>query len=117
MLTLYPRITLASLRRQVDALKRKLARILPTLRLRSAADQIVKLWNIAVAKKKPKPDPIDCVHVISGAGFRPESWNPLHGYIEQCHRYHATPDAREIINRLFPSGKKPNPSAILINPS
>ena len=30
MLTLYPRISLASLRRQVDALKRKLARILPS---------------------------------------------------------------------------------------
>ena len=117
MLTLYPRVTLASLRRQVDALKRKLARILPTLRLRSAADHIVKLWNIAIAKKKPKPDPIDCVHVISKAGFRPESWNPLHGYIEQCRRYRRTPDAQEIINKLFPPGKKANPSAILIKPS
>ena len=117
MLQLYRRPSLASLRRQVDALKRKLARILPTLRLKGAANHIVKLWNIAVAKQKPKPDPIDCVHVISGAGFRPESWNSLHGYIEQCHRYDATPDAGEIIGKLFPSGKKPNPSAILINPS
>ena len=118
MLSLYtPRVTLASLRRQVDALKRKLARILPTLRLKSAANQIVKLWNIAVAKKKPKPDPIDCVHVISGAGFRPESWKPLHGYIEQCQRYRTTPDAQEIIGKLFPPGTKANPSAILINRS
>ena len=116
MLTLYSRSTLASLRRQVDALKRKLVRVLPVLRLRSAADHIVKLWNIAVDKKKPKPDPIDCVHVISKAGFRPESWNSLHGYIEQCHRYRNTPEAREIIGKLFPSGKKPNPSAILIKP-
>ena len=120
MLTLYRPPSLASLRRQVDALKRKFARVLPILRLRSAAGHIVKLWNIAVAKKKPKqrpkPDPIDCVHVISKAGFRPESWKPLHGYIEQCHRYGATPDAGEIIGKLFPPGKKPNPSAILTKP-
>ena len=117
MLQLYRPPSLASLRRQVDALKRKLARILPTLRLKSAANHIVELWNIAVSKKKPKPDPIDCVHVISKAGFRPESWNPLHGYIEQCRRYRTTPDAGEIIGKLFPPGKKANPSSILIKPS
>ena len=120
MLTIYSRATLASLRRQVHALKRKFDRVLPILRLRSAADHIVKLWNIAVAKTKPKqrpkPDPIDCVHVISKAGFRPESWNPLHGYIEQCHRYRTTPDAGEIIAKLFPPGKKADPAAILIKP-
>ena len=116
MLTIYSRVTLASLRRQVDALKRKFARVLPILRLRSAADHVVKLWNIAVAKQKPKPDSIDCVHVIADAGFRPESWNPLHGYIEQCRRYRTTPDAGEIIGKLFPPGQKPNPSAILTKP-
>ena len=116
MLTLYSRAALASLRRQVDALKRKFARVLPVLRLRSAADHIVKLWNIAVAKKKPRLDPVDCVRVIADAGFRPKSWNPLHGYIEQCQRYGATPDAGEIIGKLFPPGKKTDPSAILIKP-
>ena len=117
MLQLYRPPSLASLRRQIDPLKRKLARVLPTLRLRSAAGHIVKLWNIAVAKQKPTPDPIDCVHVISSAGFRPESWNPLHGYIDHCQRYRTTPDAGEIIGKLFPPGNKPVPSAILINPS
>ena len=76
MLTIYSRVTLASLRRQVYALKRKFARVLPILRLRSAADHIVKLWNIAVARQKPRLDPVDCVRVIADAGFRPESWNP-----------------------------------------
>ena len=57
MLQLYRPPSLASLRRQVDALKRKLARVLPTLRLRSAAGHIVKLWNIAVANNSPGPTP------------------------------------------------------------
>ena len=116
MLTLYPRISLASLRRQVDPLKRKLARVLPVLRLKGAANHIVKLWNIAVAKQKPRPDPIDCVHVITVAGFRPEPWNPLHGYMDHCQRFRITPDAQEIIGKLFPPGRKADPAAILIKP-
>ena len=100
----------------MDALKRKLTRVLTALRLKGAASHIVKLWNIAVAKQKPKPDPIDCVHVIAGAGFRPESWNPLHGYLDHCQRFRITPDAQEIIGKLFPPGRKANPSSILIKP-
>ena len=111
----FPRFSLASLRRQVAALKRRLDRALPQLRLEAAANHITRLWEIAVAKQQPKPDPVDCVHVIADAGFRPESWTELHGYIRHCRRYLKTPDAAEIIAKLFPPGKKPNPSAILIN--
>jgi len=104
-----PGVTRASLRRQVDAPKRKLAHVLPMLRLRGAANHIVKLWNIAVASQKPRPDPIDCVHLMAGTGFRPESWNPLHGYLEHCQRYRTTPDAGEITGKPFPPGKKARP--------
>ena len=65
-----PRISLASARRQVDALRRKLDRVLPALRLRNAASRIVRQWDGATPEK-PGPDPVDCVRIIAGAGFRP----------------------------------------------
>ena len=102
MLDIAPRIPLSSLRRQVDALKRLWDRVLPALRLKIAVNHIAQLWEIAVAKQQPKPDPIDCVHIISDAGFRPESWNPLHAYLEHTDRYRRIPDPKEIINKLNP---------------
>ena len=115
MLVFAPRISLASLRRQVDALKRKLDRVLAAHRLKSAANLIVELWNIAVANKQPKPDPIDCVHIIADAGFRPKSWNILHGYIDHCQRYQIPPAAKEIINKLHPPRKLASLIAVLTN--
>ena len=114
-----PSITpsLASLRRQVNALKRKFARVLAAYRLRLVANRIVELWNIAVAKTQPVPDPIDCVHIVADAGFRPKSWNPLHAYIRNCRRYDTSPAAEEIINRLIPPKQRVNPSTILANRS
>ena len=125
MLVFAPTTSLASLRRQVDALKRKLDRLLAAHRIKVAANHIVQLWNIAVAKSaphpdtgiKPKPDPIDCVHIMADAGFRPESWNPLHGYIDRCEYYQMTPDAQEIINKLHLPKKLASLIAALPNPS
>ena len=37
--------------------------------------------------------------------------------MDHCQRFRITPDAGEIIGKLFPPGNKPVPSAILINPS
>ena len=48
----YPGITLASLRRQLNALKRKYARLLAVAHLKPVTDQITELWNIAVAKER-----------------------------------------------------------------
>ena len=115
MLVFGPRISLASARRQVKALKRKLDRVLAAYRLKSAANRIVKQWNIAVANKQPRPDPIDCVHIIADAGFRPKSWNILHGYIDHCQRYNLLPDAKEIINKLHPPRKLASLVAVLTN--
>ena len=118
MFSLYPpRITLASLRRQFEALKRKYARVIAAAVLKPVADHIVRLWEIAVSKpapypdtgKQPVPDPVDCVRIVSDAGFRPttpKTWNALHGYIDQCQRYRYVPDADEIIEKLLPPGKK-----------
>ena len=78
---------------------------LASARLKAAVSRIVRLWEIAVEKKKPVPDPMDCVHIVAGAGFRPQSWNPLHGYIDHCRRFRVSPDANEIIDKLRPPRK------------
>ena len=110
-------MTISQLRNQINALKRKLAPILDAYRLKSAANHIVRRWSAAVEKKKPVPDPVDCVQIIAGAGFRPQAWNPLHAYIDQCQRYRSCPDAGEIINTLNPPRKLASLIAALPNPS
>ena len=52
-----PKISLASARRQIDALKRKLDRILAASRLKSAVNRIVRLWEIALEKKSLSQTP------------------------------------------------------------
>ena len=79
MLTLYvPRVSLASVRRQFEVLKRefetfkrKHARVIAAAMLKPVARRIVRRWETAVEKKKPVPDPVDCVHIVAGSGFRP----------------------------------------------
>ena len=126
-----PIIPLSALRRQVDALKRKLDRVLAAYNLKSAAHRIVQRWNTAAEKpahssdtgkdtrkkKNPDPDPVDCVHIMAEAGFRPQSWNPLHAYIDQCQRYRAVPDAQEILNTLNLPRKLAKLIAILPTPN
>ena len=118
-------MSLSQLRRQVNALKRKLDRFLAAYNLKSAANHIVQRWNTVVEKpaphpetgKNPVPDPVDCVQIIAGAGFRPKSWNPLHAYIDQCQRYRTAPDAQEILNTLRLPRRLSSLIAILPNPS
>lgn len=115
-----PIISLASARRQVEALKRefeafkrKHSRLIAARVLKPAADHIARLWEIAVEKKKPGPDAVDCVHIIADTGFRPlNRWNDLHEYIDHCQRYRMVLDPEEIIEKLLPPGRKINLSDI-----
>ena len=99
-------ISLASIRRQIEALERKCARQLAIYRLKPAVDQITELWNIAVAKNQPKPDPLTCVRKVVDAGFRLPTFTALHTYIKDCRKYGKFLDAKEIADKLFPPGKK-----------
>ena len=105
--------TISSLRRQIEALKRKYAREIAAAVLKPVASQITRLWEISVAKKQPKPNPLDCVRKVADAGFRLKTLNALHGYIDSCERYGGFPDAGEIINRLLPPKKPVELSAVL----
>ena len=99
-------MTLSQIRRLVHSLMRKLGRIIAVLRLKPVANQIVELWNIAVAKKQPKPSPLFCVRKVADAGFRLTTFNALHSYIEDLRTYGGSPDANIIAEKLFPSNKR-----------
>ncbi len=98
--------SLAGIRRQVDALQRRFARELAMYRVKPVAEQVVQLWNIAIAKQQPKPDPVSCIRKFIDAGFRLPSFKDLHIYLKDCRKYGDFPDAREIALKLFPRGKK-----------
>ncbi len=105
--------TISSLRRQIEALKRKYAREIAAAVLKPVANQITRLWEIAVAKKQPKPDPLDCVQKVAQAGFRLHTFKALHGYIEDCRRYGGFPDADVIVNKLLPPKQRVELSVVL----
>ena len=105
--------SISQLRRQFEALKRKYARVIAAAVLKPVADKIVNLWDIATAKKQPKPNPLLCIQKVVKAGFRLDTFKALHIYLEDCRRYGGFPDAGEIINKLLPPGKSVELSAVL----
>ncbi len=106
-------MSLYQIRHQIEALKRKYARQIAAAVLKPVANKIVNLWDIATAKKQPKPDPLLCVHKAVKAGFRLHTFTALHVYLEDCQRYGGFPDANEIINRLLPPQQRVELSAVL----
>ena len=109
----YPGVTLASLRRQLNALTRKYARLIAVAHLTPVTDRIAELWNIAIDKKKPKPDPVSCIRKIADAGFRVTTFKDLHIYLKDCRYYNWFPAAQEIANHLFPPGEQIDLSVVL----
>ena len=107
--------TLSQLRRQFEALKRKYARQIAAAVLRSTASEITRLWEIAIARKQPKPSPLLCIQEVVKAGFRLTTFNKLHAYLEDRRRYGGVPEADEIINRLLPPGKRVELDLVLPN--
>ena len=76
--------SISQLRRQFEALKRKYARVIAAAVLKPVADKIVNLWDIATAKKQPKPNPLLCIQKVVQAGFRLDTFTALHTYIKDC---------------------------------
>ena len=96
-------ITISQIRREIKALKRKYAREIAAAVLSPVVDQIVELWNIALAKKLPKPDPLSCVQKVVKAGFRFQTFKALHGYLEDCRYYNYFPRPRSNHPKGLPS--------------
>ena len=74
--------TLSQLRREVEAIERKYARVFAAAILKPVTNQITELWAIAVAKEQPKPDALSCVRKVVAAGFRLHTFTALHIYLK-----------------------------------
>ena len=109
----YEGLTVAPIRRQFEALKREFAHKIAVAHLKPVANRITELWNIAIAKKQPKPTPMSCIRKVTDAGFRLHNFNMLHGYLDDCFSYDWFPNPVEIIDKLFPPGKNVDLSAAL----
>ena len=75
----YEGLTVAPIRRQFEALKREFAHKIAVAHLKPVANQITELWEIAIAKKQPKPSPPSGIRMVTDAGFRLQNFNMLHG--------------------------------------
>ena len=106
-------MTLSQIRSQLEAIKREYAHVIAAAVLKPVASKVVNLWDIATAKKQPKPSPILCVRKVVDAGFRRQTLKALHIYLEDCRRYGGFPNAEEITEKLFPPGKRVNLSDVL----
>ena len=105
--------TLSQLRREVEAIERKYARVFAAAILKPVTNQITELWAIAVAKEQPKPDALSCVRKVVAAGFRLHTFTALHIYLKDCRKYGDFPNHEEIVARLFPPKQKVELSLIL----
>ena len=95
-------MTLSQIRSQVDALCRKYHRELAIYRAAKLANEISRLWMIAVANKQPKPDPFSCVRKFVEAGFRLRTYMAFQNYLQRCIDDERFPEVRAIATTLLP---------------
>ena len=95
-------MSLGQIRREIRALQRRFSRELAVYHLRRITEEISQQWAIAVANKKPKPDPFACVRKIADSKVRVVSHMAFHKYIESCRQNDKQPQVRDMIVALLP---------------
>ena len=95
-------MSLAQIRRQVNALLRKLAPYLLVYRLRKLVDPLCQQWAADAACQKPAPEPLAVIQYIANAGFRLPTFMSLQRYLDRCRSEKRNPESRQIILALLP---------------
>ena len=99
-------MSLSQIRNAIEILERQLSRELAMHRVRPIADQITELWNIAIAKQQPKPDPITCISKFIDNGIGLPTFTALHTYLKDCRKYGDIPEPRKSSKRSsLPAGR------------
>ncbi len=91
-----------SLRSRIRALKRKLARPLAQLAIRSMSDELCLEWTCAQADRQPFPNPQDFVIRVAGSGYRLKSFTAVMRYLESCRAENQPPDPWRLLRTLLP---------------
>ena len=90
-------MTLAQLRRRVNALKRKLVLELAIIRLRRIAESVANDWDL-----DEPPEPHDVIARIADAGFRLTTFMRLQHYLKDIQGQGDVPEPRQIVVSLLP---------------
>ncbi len=90
-------MTLAQIRRRVNALKRKFVLELAILKLRRIAESVADDWDL-----DEPPEPHDVIARIAKAGFRLSTFMRLRWYLNDTIRQGEVPEPRRIVTSLLP---------------
>ena len=93
---------LRSLRRRVEALRRKLAIPLAILRLTRLAREFSRQWTVAVADRQSPPESHPFILRVADAGFRLTTFMSVHKYLERCRDQNTLPDSNKMVQSLLP---------------
>ena len=91
-----------SLRSQLNALKRKLARPLAQLRIERLAEEECMNWVRAEGEGEPLPEPHFFIWKVARAGFRLPTFTALSVFLNGCRKRGRVPEPKEIVHRLLP---------------
>ena len=103
--------SISYLRRQADALRRRLQPVLQILRLRNLAMEFCDELDEAALNEDPRQRDLTgmCIMFmprIGQAGFRLETSMDLDSYLRGCLNAGASPDPREMVFTLLPWARK-----------
>ena len=99
--------SLSYLRRQVDALQRRLKPVLKVLRLRNLAMEFCDEYDeAAFSQESPRETLLEMSEMfpprVGQAGFRLDTYHDLVAYLRRCIYAHQRPDPREVVFTLIP---------------
>ena len=94
-------MTLAQIRRRVNALKRKFVLELAILRLRRIAEAVANDWDL-----DEPPEPHDVIQRVAKAGFRLTTFMRLQHYLKDTRSRGDVPEPRRIVTSLLPWASK-----------
>ena len=90
------------LRRRVNALRRRLAIPLATLRLRRLAQEFCLQSIVARAERQPPPESHPFIRRVADAGFRLPTFMAVSQYLERCRTQNTIPDSGRLLRSLLP---------------
>ena len=94
--------TLSSVRRRVDAIRRKLAVPLAILRLHRLANEFSLEWTVAIADRQPRPESHPFILRVAAAGFRLTTFMEVRKYLEGCRSQNTLPETYKLLRALLP---------------
>ena len=94
-------MTLAQIRRRVNALKRKFVLELAIIRLRRIAESVADDWDL-----DEPPEPHDVIQRVAKAGFRLSTFMRLQHYLKDTRSQGEVPEPRRIVINLLPWASK-----------